>query len=839
MSKFKPNESIAEIIKAVSKIFLIYKVGVPEFAANPIGDLAAGIIKGIEIKPNNEMIKDRLDHAINTAWDVVLPDFDIPKECEKTLKEELMTAENAISFVQLEHPENTLRTKASDILKRHVDWDVRRIDGFAKDISDGLMIEIYQELDSNGILKNLVEIYAIKEKLQEIYSSQERSADDIQRNRELLEKLVEEVSVNILKVEQKNEKEYVVHQLKPASVDFSSYYERIKKRFTANKKDEYAALVGDEPDERAYIEAYITIKHRKVSVLEYLEKWFDDTKSGAILIYGEPGHGKSLLCDKAVFDFCSGKFLEKKAKNVLAVSLNISEKPSIITNNEVKLSNTLAWGAENEYKFSFKDCGESLLFLDGFDEFIDAAKQANINNICSFMKKVKTVAEENNIHIVVLSRKISVSKYIEDLSGICPHFELLPVSDEQQDEWLKKHPDYNDYKNAFVHLRENRDMKELLGVPLLFRLIVYNRFETVSSNVVDLYETLFSRLMRKRNVYGDSRQVIENGLMDHAFKVYCTDSNMALLEAGEWNSQWVFAFYVKTNDGKKAGFFHRTFYQFFLAKYICREIMGATDENAENLIGAFAERELDNTVRDYLGKIDIKGKESEVHAGIEKMINALVNTEAYLNFEPRVKSGNAEKSKILRSENIYRNTLHIAAAFSYVIQIPFKENLDVMMRTFNSTGIELISKDDKKADLRGADLRGARLSGIKMIGADLTGANLSGAILTEAILHNANLERAQLEGTFLRNAELTDASVTRANLTKADLSYADLTGTDPTAATLTYITVIGTNMFGQSYDFTSACLHEAVIDIKYKDKMKSCLKGYDSIKWVTEEGCVK
>ena len=313
-------------------------------------------------------------------------------------------------------------------------------------------------------------------------------------------------------------------------------------------------------------------------------------------------------------------------------------------------------------------------------------------------------------------------------------------------------------------------MHVLLGVPLLFRLIVHNQFDETSSNVVDLYDKLFIHLMNKRNIYKDIElRLVEKELMTLAYEVYCTDSNMAVLKSVIEDPHWLFTFYVKTSGNGKIGFFHRTFYQYFLAKFIYSGI-------------------------------------PTVYSSAEKLIIALSQTEAYLNFEPHVDSGDAERSRIVRSENIYRNTLHIAASLSYVIQLPFKEKLELLMRTYNSTGIVLVSKKDKRADLSGVNLNGvylceADLSEADLRGADFELANLSKANLSRARLNQAdfelsnlsgaNLSRADLSGAYLSRANLNGADLFRANLLRAGLFRADLSGTDLRGADLR-----GANMGG-------------------------------------------
>ena len=150
-------------------------------------------------------------------------------------------------------------------------------------------------------------------------------------------------------------------------------------------------------------------------------------------------------------EFYRGKYLKGKAENVIAVSLNTGENRSIISEGKVLISNALAWGVEQEHRFTFEDCRGSLLFLDWFDEFIDDAKRTDVNiaNICSFMKKVNNIAKTYGIHIVVLSRSVAVENDLKNLTGICKHFQLSPVSEIQQDEWLECHPEYSVMEKRF------------------------------------------------------------------------------------------------------------------------------------------------------------------------------------------------------------------------------------------------------------------------------------------------------------------------------------------------------------------------------------------------------
>lgn len=659
---------------------------------------------------------------------------------------------------------------------------------------------------------------------------------------------------------------------KKTPADFSSYYEEVERRFTAKKRGEYIKLLGEEPDVSSYIDAFINQGDEQIPVLPFLEDWFVKTEPGAILIHGEPGHGKTMLCNKASFEFYHKRFLTDKAKNVLAVSLNTGKNREIVKEGKVKLSNALVFKVEADdvRTFSFEDCRGALLFLDGFDEFIDKAKEANINNIFSFMEKVDDIAANYGIHIVVLSRTIAVTRNRKDLDASYKYYKLLPVSDEQQDKWLDRHQEYDDYREAFIELRNNEKMQELLRVPFLFRLIVNSKFKITSSNTVELYDNLFTHLMHKRKIDNDTFILVDTGLMDLAFEVYCTDTYMAKII---WDPQWIFAFYVMSDNGVEIGFFHQTFYQYFLAKYIYSGIIKITDDNVEEFIGSFAERELDGTVCQYLAMMFKKTDGSKIHPNIEKIISALVRTEAYINHNPRIKTGDAEKSRIRRSTNIYRNTLHIAAAVSYVIHIPFKGTLDIMIRTYDSNGIMLFSGENKRPDLIGVDLSGANLidaclslanlsladlsradlSGADLSEADLSGAYLSFANLNLAFLRGANLSKANLRGVDLSGANLNNADLSGADLNLANLGFANLSGANLCKAKLIGADLRGVNLSKAKLigarlvkadlsrsnlsgaNLSGANLNGAIIDIKYKEEIDQSIDGYNFVRWDSDE----
>lgn len=782
-------------------------------------------------------------------------------------------------------------------LKSRTDIDVNRKEQFLQ--------ETYQIVDSRGVVSEIEKIYldgflqVVQSKKTDISIVLNYLSDQIHdelydhdrrisENKNEIERLKTEKERLTRTPEEKNDQH--------SAYDFCEYYDYVKKRFKRKKRRGTESFVGNESDEKAYIDAFLPYQNSPIQVLRYLEQWFDEEDYGTILIHGEPGHGKTTLCNKAVFDHTEGKFLSED-KNVIAVSINTGANTTIIENGYLHLENALVWGGDR-HTFTFKDCRGALLFMDGFDEFIDEARKAGITDIVSFLKIVDDIAEEYDIHIVVMSRTTAVKEYLIKQTIADRSFQLLPVTEKQQDDWLECHDEYDDYRETFNVLRKNGNMHELLGIPLLFRLIVHNRFDKVSSNIVELYDNLFNHLMEKRGICDDRLVSVRKGLTGLAYNIYCTDTDLAVMQKKELDKDWVFAFYITISgieqggvrQDYKVGFYHRSFYQFFLAKFIYFNLLSVTSENAEEFIGYFAERELDYEVREYLALLP-KGTDKErIDSKIDIVIGALVKTEAFCNLTPKYDYGNAERSRIGRSTNVYRNVMHIAYALSYVIQNPIKRGLDILITTFRSDMIFIYSNNNKKVNLRGANLKGANLRNsflreIDLRGAYLSEANLRGAHLSEAYLSGAylsgpyliktdpskteltfvdggephmieaDLREAPPRGAYLRGADLRGAYLDGAKLIGAQLSGTDLRGADLRGANLTGAYLIGAYLTGayligaclRGANLSHADLRGAKLDknintvgrlshstiyTEYKTLISSDIVGYNSIIWI-------
>lgn len=530
---------------------------------------------------------------------------------------------------------------------------------------------------------------------------------------------------------------------------------------------EESSLVSEEAlsQESVYIDAYI--KHGEnepeEKILDRIDQWSQKDKSGVMLIHGEPGHGKTTLCRKAVYEFYRNRFGEKKT-NVFWFRLNPAYSDIIDKNGDLVLENAFCWGniksqrkpislEENEDAYR-----ESIIFLDGYDELKVQAQSINIR-LRDFIDTVKEYAEEYQIHFVVTARTRSVK---DELYGLgIPALQFAPMTEEQQRHWIHERAGLHEYEEKFVKLRNSsEEMKEMLGIPILFRMVVKEKLEsTAAQNVVGLYDTLFEATMKRRKMESGSREDWHKKYEQLAYEIYCNDDTFADVQKMDMPEEFLYMFHLKGEGKQHVEFLHRSFYQYFLAHFLYRKMSEVKDEeSAEEFLCCLAERQIDFDVLNYIQQIQ-KNKQQVTQDKCEQIINTLEQTGTIIGRALKAPSenGNADKHPLLRCENICRNALNICCTIAataknqFTISLHEKENIHTSMRRYKCnalwlgkvdlSGANLIRADLGITDLSGANLSGANLIGVDLIGVDLTRANLSGADLRWA----ENLDKCNCE----------------------------------------------------------------------------------------------
>ena len=587
-----------------------------------------------------------------------------------------------------------------------------------------------------------------------------------------------------------------------------------------------------------YMDAYSTStddEFKDKKILSIIQEWSHKNTSGVMLIHGEPGHGKTTLCRKAVCEHTFKKFCPDKT-NVFWFRLNPAFAEDIIENGKFVLRNAFRWGnpagksgeiplEENEEEYQ-----NSVIFLDGYDEL--KAQLHGVNkNLQDFITTAKQMAQDYDMHIVITTRTRSLSD--EGRLNI-PSLQFAPISEDKQDAWIEKNAP--DYKEDFEELRESsKEMKEMLGIPILFRMVVKAKLKsTVAKNVVDLYDMLFAATMERRAVDSAEMSYWRGKYEQFAYEIYCNDEQFADIRDEQRADEFLYMFHLKGEGKQHVEFLHRSFYQYFLAHFLHRKMSEVENKvKAEEFLCCLAERQIDKDVLNYIQQVQ-KNKQTEngqkvTQEKCEQIINTLEQTGTVIERALKVpnESGNAEEHPLLRCENILTNVLSICCVVAVTVKSRFtvslheKENMHTAMRRYNCsniwlrkidlnganltrvnlTGANLIRANLIRANLTGADLTGADLSDVKLSGAELFEAKLNCVQLPRADLSRTDLSRADLSEVNLSNANLRRAILKRADLSRADLSGADLSGANLRGADLRWVKNLDKCHCGQVSDW--------------------------------------
>lgn len=531
------------------------------------------------------------------------------------------------------------------------------------------------------------------------------------------------------------------------------YNAYIVRKFCEKEK---SSLVSEEAlsQESVYIDAYSVESGEKI--LDSIEEWSEEESSGVMLIHGEPGHGKTTLCRKAVYEHYLERFCKDKT-NVFWFRLNPAYSDIIDKNGDLVLENAFCWGniksqreiiplRENKEAYE-----ESIIFLDGYDELKVQAK----SRLRDFIDTVEEYAEEYQIHFVITARTRSV-KY--ELYGLgIPTLQFAPMTEDQQIDWIHKRNELHEYEEEFVKLRESsEEMEEMLGIPILFRMVVKEKLEsTAAQNVVGLYDTLFEATMKRRKMESESREDWHKKYEQLAYEIYCNDDTFADVQKMDMPEEFLYMFHLKGEGKQHVEFLHRSFYQYFLAHFLYRKMSAVENaESAEAFLCCLAERRIDDDVLNYIQQLQEK-KPDVTQEKCECILDEVEQTDAIVTdaLSARNKNGNAEKNPLLRCENVLTNALSICCVVAankeskFIISLRYKENLHASMQRYNCS----------KIWLENIVLRRAVLSGIDLAGTNLSGANLSEVNLSRADLRLANLSRVDLTGANLSGADLRGA----------------------------------------------------------------------------------
>ena len=663
------------------------------------------------------------------------------------------------------------------------------------------------------------------------------------------------------------------------------------------------------PEPGSYIDPKILADGKEEDLKEYLTSWVQGTEK-IMFICGEPGQGKTTLCRKFAVDFYKSGWLSGLVSNVFFFSLNPYQTDAI-TEKTINIDKLLSWGYRRKKTISCENCKNALVFLDDFDQLFFAiqsqdklgketqdGKRERISRLlASFEEEISYFQQESDAHIILLGRTPLQSSFLNTehfsfLESVSMH-QLLPVSSERQIEWIQNHIYYSrkihndeiaakletylvNYQRLAREMKEEDEgqqnviSKELLGIPLFFRLAVAEGVLPKSelSLICAVYEKLVNCLDPQNThapVFGRGVFVLgEKGYLRAAFnqiaKGIFLESNQEGMEIDfSLESEWNFSFYTRYEGKNRICFLHKSLYYHFLASEIFSWYRGYREEKdfdrLKDNLKYLSWNRIDQTTLDYFREIYLKEiKDANVRSCLQNASLASIKTldenDGFFFFSDKDEVFDKMRKRVSpsdRANNAIWNILSIGSVVASSLYVKsdwfWKHNLQKIilsntclrsatldfaklskarMDGINLSGSSFINANLREADLSrsrtddlvasfsGADLYKANLDWTDFKGAEFQRTNMADSTCRDATFCEAIFVGSNLRGAVFRGGHLEKADFTQANLEKADFAGASLKKADLTRANLT------------GADFTGASLEEA--DLSRADLTRANLK---------------
>ena len=529
-----------------------------------------------------------------------------------------------------------------------------------------------------------------------------------------------------------------------------------------------------------YIEPYIGYETagEKFRAFEVVGQWLRDSQWNQLTLLGDVGTGKSFLSRMIAYRLAKD-FLERPLEAPVPILVDLRNADRQFSLEGLILTHLVRSGLPSVsfdiFQYALAQ-GYVVLILDGFDEMsARVTRQVTNRNFHELSRSVKGKAKvlltcrthyfksrTEEEEVVLGSKQDYGSETARDL-----YWELIarkgfriaylrPFELSQIEEYVgRARP--GTAKNALKRIRGTYNLMELSQRPMLLEMIVKSIDKLTSSeiNASTLYQ-VFTDAWIHRDKWRDvlSPELKLNFLIALARSLWEEDVStihytrlieylrqelalqvqdaQALLEM---DSEIRTASFLARDDFGYYGLVHKSYSEFFLAKYIASrlEILD---------FSCLATRRLTPEVISFLRHMVSL---SEVELALEGVLVG--------DYTPRV------------SENA------VLCLYGFRREALINELDDAGGDKVDNLAIYLPT---------GARLSGARLEQVALEGVILRAADLRGVKLDDAILSYADFSESDFEGAELEKADLTNACLVRGNFASAVLVGANLEGADLT-----------------------------------------------------------
>ena len=481
-----PRDALAEAIRGLLKMLMI-KHGYDDDTADLIGAIIGGAVKGIGIEKQTSIYSE-IDYALKSAWVDILSKKEyetLPDDCKEELKKKVISTGNIVDIINANQPENILRSRIIDILKRYTKWNGIELNTLSRYMSDVLIKEINKTLDKDGILTLVAKTDALLksqnitvdkiEKLDGIQDSIQELCAEFRRQIEIIQSIAHQT--------QEHAEDILINRLKNhcenTYIHSGNYLlNEIHKELFPDIADEQKNLI------------YRTQGDGDISLYEFLKK---DNGDSTILLKGNGGTGKTI----SMIQSCN-RLLEE---GLLAVYIPLNQIRNCDGYDPVKDYirkhilgyDTVSFGIFEHNANNDTDI-KVYLFLDGVNEF----PSQNLNRLYELINAKRYSAEWKGTRIILSSRSGLDDPGIKVL-------EMLPLGEDNILEFLER---------THVNIPENRKVLELINNPLM--LVLYADAEKYAS----LYNQQGTRFHIQLEEQPDSAtKIIWNYLQTQLYKM--------------------------------------------------------------------------------------------------------------------------------------------------------------------------------------------------------------------------------------------------------------------------------------------------------------------------------
>lgn len=586
------------------------------------------------------------------------------------------------------------------------------------------------------------------------------------------------------------------------------------------------------------------------NIAEYICKWLKDKQysndiyiNSMLLVYGEPGSGKSSVLKKVVDELTNGV----KDKKTIVLSLNLFEVTFVNAKTALDvvkqyIKNGYPWFYEADNRL------DRILILDGLDEIkykVYEKSQELLRELegekwkfdCKVIVSGRTQAVRkakeniyNYIDVEILPLYIDEDERKKYINKVVDENNLLEI-DLRLDYWDKLQKEFNIIQNMPL---QNSRFDEISRQPLLLFLIMwtakYSNIDLMElKNTAELYDKIFEciyiREYSRKKAYGlkykaeyseyqkmlahlggcayrnNSRSVSANTIYE-----YCTVmddkklcENWIKLHQDDNPSKLVLLFFLRENykngnaskgtideQNTEIEFMHKTFYEYLAAIEIIRLMYEYTksddyDKKLKQVFYMFSQNRVDDVIADFVKEIILN---ENLMFGDE--VITLAKYDSIL-------------SEIVSSAyNVNYPVMIGTGDLSQYIYVRNYQNLKNIVLTYEKSISELIKGTADFINMSENNIYKLQLENMEW-----NDVNIASWVLDYCNMSGSHMENAILSGASFTYSDMQDAVLMMVMADRTDFSNATLDGTDFTNAYLAVANFSDVEMKETVFDITN------------------------------------